>query len=64
MTGNDPISGKKVFVAGHNGMVGSAIMRKLEPEDCDVVTASHDELDLTCQIRSLKLCDIPHSTTP
>ena len=49
MTGNDPISGKKVFVAGHNGMVGSAIMRKLEPEDCDVVTASHDELDLTCQ---------------
>ena len=37
----------KVFVAGHRGMVGSAICRRLDGGPCDVLTASRDELNLT-----------------
>ena len=40
---------KKIFVAGHNGMVGSAICRRLTSENCEILTASHAELDLTRQ---------------
>ena len=36
-------------MAGHGGMVGSAIVRRLGNEACDIVTASHAELDLTRQ---------------
>ncbi len=43
------LGGKKVYVAGHNGMVGSALVRRLASEDCDVVVASRAELDLTDQ---------------
>ena len=39
----------KVFVAGHNGMVGAAICRQLANSDVDIVTASRAELDLTNQ---------------
>ncbi|WP_404297317.1 GDP-L-fucose synthase family protein [Halomonas sp.] len=39
-----------VFVAGHRGMVGSAIVRRLEALDyTDIRTANRDELDLTDQ---------------
>ena len=41
--------GKKVFVAGHRGMVGAAIIRRLASEDCEVVTATRQEIDLTRQ---------------
>lgn len=41
--------GKRVWVAGHNGMVGSALVRRLEREDCEILTVSHRELDLTRQ---------------
>lgn len=41
----------KIFVAGHNGMVGSAICRQLEKEDVDVITANREELDLTNQVQ-------------
>lgn len=41
---------QKVFVAGHRGMVGSAIVRQLEEKGyTDIVTATHAELDLTNQ---------------
>ena len=43
------LSGRRVFVAGHRGMVGSAIVRRLADEDCTVVTASRDALDLKDQ---------------
>ena len=43
------LRGKRVFVAGHRGMVGSAIVRRLADEDCEVLTASRDELDLMDQ---------------
>lgn len=39
----------KIFVAGHNGMVGSAICRQLEHQDVDIVVASRDEVDLIDQ---------------
>ena len=40
---------KKVFVAGHNGMVGSAICRKLSSLNYQIITKSKDELDLKSQ---------------
>ncbi|WP_446658529.1 GDP-L-fucose synthase [Blastomonas sp. SL216] len=43
------LSGKRVFVAGHRGMVGGAIVRQLEQIDCEVLTASRAELDLIDQ---------------
>ena len=39
----------KIFVAGHNGMVGSAICRKLKNDDVELINASRSELDLTNQ---------------
>ena len=40
---------KRVWVAGHRGMVGSAIVRRLRAEKCEVLTATRAELDLTNQ---------------
>jgi len=40
------LRGKRVFVTGHAGMVGSAIVRRLKGEDCDVVLAPRGDLDL------------------
>ncbi len=42
---------KRVFVAGHNGMVGSAICRRLSEAQpsVEIVTRDRSELDLTCQ---------------
>ncbi|MBQ9404449.1 MAG: GDP-L-fucose synthase [Synergistaceae bacterium] len=40
----------KIYVAGHNGMVGSAIVRELKKQGCEnIITRSHSELDLTRQ---------------
>ena len=38
---------KKIFVAGHRGMVGAALCRRLERESCEVLTVSRDRLDLS-----------------
>ena len=43
------LRGKRVWVAGHSGMVGSALMRRLRNEDCTLLTVSRQELDLTRQ---------------
>ena len=45
----------KIYLAGHRGMVGSAILRQLETrqaggEDLEVVTRTRAELDLTEQV--------------
>jgi len=37
----------KIFVAGHRGMVGSALCRRLAATSCEVLTAARDSLDLT-----------------
>jgi len=39
----------RVFVAGHRGMVGTAIMRQLEQQPVELVTRTHAELDLVNQ---------------
>ncbi len=39
----------KIFVAGHRGMVGSAICRQLELTDVEIITANRDKLDLANQ---------------
>ena len=43
------LSGKRVWVAGHRGMVGSALCRRLEREGCEILTATRSEVDLTRQ---------------
>ena len=43
------LAGKRVYVAGHTGMAGSAIVRRLGHEGCDIVTADHAALDLADQ---------------
>jgi GDP-L-fucose synthase len=43
------LKGKTVFVAGHRGMVGSALVRRLAQEGIEPLTATHRELDLRDQ---------------
>jgi GDP-L-fucose synthase len=43
------LSGRRIWVAGHNGMVGGALVRRLERDGHQVLTASRAELDLTRQ---------------
>jgi GDP-L-fucose synthase len=40
------LTGKRIFVAGHRGMVGSAIVRRLARIDAEVLTAGRGEVDL------------------
>ncbi|MFH6781460.1 MULTISPECIES: GDP-L-fucose synthase [Methylobacterium] len=44
-----PLAGKRVWVAGHRGMVGSAVVRRLAREGCDVLTADRRAVDLSRQ---------------
>jgi len=43
------LQGKRVYVAGHRGMVGSALMRRLAQEECRLLTAGREALDLRDQ---------------
>ena len=43
------IEGKRVWVAGHRGMAGSAIVRRLAAERCEILTAGREEVDLRRQ---------------
>jgi GDP-L-fucose synthase len=43
------ISGKRIWVAGHRGMVGGAVARRLARETCEILTVAHSEIDLTRQ---------------
>jgi GDP-L-fucose synthase len=43
------LTDKRVYVAGHRGMVGSAIVRRLATCGCEVITAGRDEVDLERQ---------------
>ena len=49
MTALYSLAGKRVWVAGHRGMVGAALVRRLACEDCEVLTAGRETLDLTDQ---------------
>jgi GDP-L-fucose synthase len=43
------LSAKRVWVAGHRGMVGAAIVRRLASESCEIITADRSAVDLTQQ---------------
>ncbi len=43
------LKNKRVFVAGHNGMVGSAVSRRLALEGCEILTVGRDKVDLVNQ---------------
>ncbi|MCH7806645.1 MAG: GDP-L-fucose synthase [Proteobacteria bacterium] len=45
------LAGKKVWVAGHRGMVGAALVRRLQQENCEILSASRKQLDLTRQVQ-------------
>jgi GDP-L-fucose synthase len=49
MDGIFRLRGKRIYVAGHRGMVGSAIVRRLAAIPCTVLTATRGELDLMNQ---------------
>jgi len=40
------LAGRRIFVAGHKGMVGSALIRSLKNIDCEILTQNSNELDL------------------
>ena len=44
------LSGKRVWVAGHRGMVGGAVARRLEAEECEVLSAGREVVDLLDQV--------------
>lgn len=43
------LNGKRVWVAGHRGMVGGATVRRLKSEGCEVITAGRETVDLKRQ---------------
>ena len=43
------LKSKRVWVAGHRGMVGSALVRRLESEDCQILCVEREALDLCNQ---------------
>src|SRR5262249_32732056 len=46
------IEGKRIYVAGHHGMVGSAIVRRLKGEPCELITADRDQVNLERQVQT------------
>lgn len=44
------LRGKRVWVAGHRGMVGQALCRRLEAEDCELLMIGREALDLSRQV--------------
>ena len=44
-----PLAGKRVWIAGHRGMVGGALVRRLERENCSILTVDRRSLDLRNQ---------------
>ncbi|VDC33969.1 GDP-L-fucose synthase [Pseudogemmobacter humi] len=43
------LTNKRIWVAGHRGMVGGAVVRRLASEGCEVITAGRDVVDLVEQ---------------
>ena len=43
------LAGQRVFVAGHRGMVGSALVRRLARENCEILTVGRKQIDLRSQ---------------
>ena len=47
------LEGRRIFVAGHRGMVGAAVVRQLEKVDCEILTIERNRLDL-CRQRAVE----------
>ncbi|MDP7342015.1 MAG: GDP-L-fucose synthase [Alphaproteobacteria bacterium] len=43
------LNGKRVWVAGHGGLVGSALVKRLAAENCELITVARGEVDLRRQ---------------
>jgi GDP-L-fucose synthase len=43
------LTGKRIWVAGHRGMVGSALVRRLQSEECEIITLARQQVDLRAQ---------------
>ncbi len=43
------MSKPKIFIAGHNGMVGSALIRQLKQYNAEIITKDRNELNLLDQ---------------
>ena len=52
-----PIADKRIWICGHRGMVGSALVRVLQEEGCHILTADRETLDLTRQLDVLNWLD-------
>jgi GDP-L-fucose synthase len=46
------LTGKRVYVAGHRGMVGAALVRRLASEQCKILTVDRAVVDLTSQMKT------------
>src|ERR1700733_13771452 len=46
------LKGRRVWVAGHRGMVGAALVRRLAQENVTLLTASREQLDLRRQVET------------
>jgi GDP-L-fucose synthase len=46
LKGAFPLKGKQIWIAGHRGLVGAALVRRLKREDCEVLTVGREDLDL------------------
>lgn len=57
------LTGKRVWVAGHKGMVGAAIMRRLAAEQCDLLVSDRASIDLRDQaaVRIWMAREKPHA---
>ncbi len=44
------LDGKRIYVAGHRGMVGSAVVRRLASENCQILTSDRSRVDLKRQV--------------
>lgn len=53
-----PFAGQRVFVAGHRGLLGSALYRRLEREGCDLFTADRQMYDLRDERATLRLMQV------
>lgn len=63
MTKPYDLTGKRVFVAGHRGMVGSALVRRLGIEHCDIITVRKEDVDLrdAAAVKGFMLEAKPHA---
>lgn len=57
------LAGKRIWVAGHRGMVGAAVARQLERDNCTILTAGRARLDLrdAAAVKAWMAAEKPHA---